>query len=142
MSSGTPRWEHFPHGADIGIVGIGSSPEEAFEQAGRALTAVVSDPDGVRPSHSIDVQCSAPTLELLFVDWLNAIVYEMANGGRLFAKFEVHLDGEHLTGRAWGEPIDRQRHEPTIEVKGATYTELAVEYTADGMWRARCVVDV
>ncbi|MGE0683020.1 MAG: hypothetical protein AB7P69_19220 [Candidatus Binatia bacterium] len=27
------RWDHFPHGADIGVRGIGASREGAFEQA-------------------------------------------------------------------------------------------------------------
>ena len=123
-------------------MGIGSSPDEAFEQAGRALAAVVSDPDHVRPRRSVELRCAAPTLELLLVDWLNALVYEMASGRTLFSKFEVHIDGDRLTGRAWGESIDSARHEPAVEVKGATYTELAVEATDDGVWRARCVVDV
>lgn len=36
-------WEHFSHGSDNGVRGIGSSAEEAFEQAAIALTAVVAD---------------------------------------------------------------------------------------------------
>lgn len=138
----TAHWEHFAHGADIGIVGIGASTEEAFEQAALALTAVVTDPDRVRPRESIELRVSAPDLELLFVDWLNALVYEMASRRMLFAAFHVHLEDNELTGRASGELVDRRRHEPAIEVKGATYTELEVDQRADGWWRARCVVDV
>ena len=37
------RWEHFPHGADIGIRGIGRSKNEAFEQAALAMTQVITD---------------------------------------------------------------------------------------------------
>ena len=36
-------WEHFSHGSDIGVRGIGNTLEEAFEQAAVALTAVVAD---------------------------------------------------------------------------------------------------
>src|SRR5512139_3851745 len=42
------RWEHFEHGADIGVRGFGASVAEAFEQAALALTAVIADPAGVR----------------------------------------------------------------------------------------------
>ncbi len=38
------RWEHFEHGADIGVRGIGPTPASAFEQAALALTAVITDP--------------------------------------------------------------------------------------------------
>jgi len=35
-------WEHFAHGADIGVRGSGTTLGEAFEQAALALTAVVA----------------------------------------------------------------------------------------------------
>jgi SHS2 domain-containing protein len=47
-----------------------------------------------------------------------------------------------LTGKAWGESIDANRHELAVEVKGATCTELKVEQDAGGAWLAQCVVDV
>ena len=68
--------------------------------------------------------------------------YEMATRRMLFVRFEVAIDGEALTGRAWGEPIDVARHQPTVEVKGATFTELRVWQSSDGQWHAQCVVDV
>ena len=41
-----------------------------------------------------------------------------------------------------GEAIDRARHEPAVEPKGATYTELKVMQQEDGRWCAQCIVDV
>ena len=41
------RWEHFEHGADVGVRGIGPTPASAFEQAALALTAVITEPDAV-----------------------------------------------------------------------------------------------
>jgi tRNA nucleotidyltransferase (CCA-adding enzyme) len=35
------RWEHFEHGADIGVRGLGTSKAGAFEQAALALMAVI-----------------------------------------------------------------------------------------------------
>ncbi|HUH93834.1 MAG TPA: archease [Casimicrobiaceae bacterium] len=135
-------WEHFAHGADIGVRGIGATQSEAFEQAALALTAVVTDPAGVTSRESVAIRCEAPDDELLLADWLNAIVYEMATRGALFGRFVVKLDRQRLEATAWGEPVDRARHRPAVEVKGATYTALAVEQRADGAWIAQCVVDV
>ena len=42
-------WEHFAHGADIGVRGIGPTKEAAFEQIALALTGVVTDLKSVRP---------------------------------------------------------------------------------------------
>lgn len=72
-----PGWEHFSHGADIGVRGVGATKAEAFEQAALALTAVIADPGLVAPLEAIAVECAAPDDELLFADWLNALIYEM-----------------------------------------------------------------
>jgi protein archease len=135
-------WEHFAHGADIGVRGIGATQEEAFGEAALAMTAVVADPARIAPQIPVDLHCDAPDLELLFADWLNAVIYAMATHDLLFSRFELAIDGHALAGRAWGERVDRERHQPAVEVKGATYTALSVAQRADGRWVAQCVVDV
>jgi len=60
----------------------------------------------------------------------------------LFGRFAVTIEDSRLSGRAWGEPVDVDRHRPAAEVKGATYTALQVSRRADGQWLAQCVVDV
>ena len=136
------RWEHFRHGADIGVRGFGATQAEAFEQAALALSAVITDPGRVGPDVPVEFSCAAPDAELLLVDFLNELVYLMATRRMLFGRFEVRLDGGRLQARAWGESVDVARHEPAVEVKGATLTALAVARQADGTWLAQCVVDV
>jgi SHS2 domain-containing protein len=140
-TAGGARWEHFAHDADIGVRGWGSTPAEAFEQAAHALTAVVTQAN-VAARAEVEVSCSAPDLELLFVEWLNAIIYEMAVRRMLFGKFSVQIEKERLKGRLWGERVDVARHAPAAEPKGATYTALKVARGADGLWSAACIVDV
>jgi tRNA nucleotidyltransferase (CCA-adding enzyme) len=135
------KWEHFPHDADVGLRGCGATAAEAFEQAAQALTAVITDAE-VKPLSTVEVMCEAPDLELLFVEWLNAIIYEMAVRNMLFGRFAVRIEGERLDGTLWGEPVDVARHAPACEPKGATYTALKVARDRDGMWCAACIVDV
>jgi tRNA nucleotidyltransferase (CCA-adding enzyme) len=135
-------WAHFAHGADIGVRGVGPSREAAFEQAALALTGVITDPRAVRPDAAVSVACEAASDDVLFVDWLNALVYEMATRRMLFGAFVVRIDGPRLRATAWGEAVDPARHEPAVEIKGATYTALRVERLEDGHWLAECVVDV
>lgn len=137
----TAGWRHFAHDADVGICGFGPSAEAAFEQAALALTAVVTDRP-VGADTRVAISCVAPDLELLLVDWLNALVFEMASRRMLFGKFEVAIRRDALSASAWGEAIDPARHQPAVEVKGATYTELKVARDANGIWSAQCVVDV
>ena len=141
-AASAPRWEHFRHGADIGVRGFGPTQAAAFEQAGLALTAVVTDPARVATTEAVEVSCTSADSELLLVDFLNALVYEMATRRLLFGRLEVRLDEGRLAARAWGEPVDVSRHEPAVEVKGATLTALSVARQPDGGWLAQCVVDV
>lgn len=142
VRNGDGNWEHFPHEADIGVRGRGATRERAFEQAALALTSVITDVQKVEPRVAVEIRCEAPDDELLFVDWLNALVYEMATRRMLFGRFEVAIDGQRLAARAYGEPLDIARHQPAVEVKGATYTGLRVAPEPDGRWVAQCVVDV
>jgi len=137
-----PTWEHFQHVADIGVRGSGRTLAESFEQAALAMTAVITEPDTVAESETITLSVSAPDVELMLTEWLNALIYEMATRRMLFARFQVELRGVELQGRAWGEPIDVARHQPAVEIKGATFTELRVWQSGDGVWHAQCVVDV
>ncbi len=135
------KWEHFPHQADVGVRGFGASPAEAFEQAALALTAIVTTVE-IKSQTPIEVTCEARDIELLFVDWLNSIIYEMAVRHMLFGRFAVMIDGIRLHGTLWGEPVDVAKHTPACEPKGATYTALRVACDRDGLWSAGCVVDV
>jgi len=135
------HWEHFPHGADVGVRGFGASPSEAFEQAAHALTAVVTEAE-IRPGTSVEVSAHAADIQILLVEWLNAVIFEMAVRQMLFGNFDVRLEGTDLEATLWGEPVDVARHSPACEPKGATCTALSVQREADGSWSAGCVVDV
>ena len=136
------HWEHFSHGADVGVRGFGLTKAAAFEQAALALTAAITDPARVAAQETVEIACQAADDELLLAAWLNAIVSEMAVRRMLFGRFHVDLQGDRLQATASGEPTSVERHEPAVEVKGATYTALRVARTDDGGWLSQTVVDV
>ncbi|WP_212523394.1 archease [Actibacterium sp. MT2.3-13A] len=135
-------WTHFPHEGDVGVRGFGRDMAEAFENTARAMTAVVVPLDLIRRERVIPVTCRAADPAILLLDWLNAVIYIMATEKMLFCDFRVRIDGETLEGEMEGENVVPERHEPSVELKGATLTELAVYRQADGRWFAQCVVDV
>jgi tRNA nucleotidyltransferase (CCA-adding enzyme) len=136
------RWEHFPHEADVGVRGFGPDAATAFEQAALAMTAVITEPQRVLPQTPVEIVCRAPDAELLLYDWLNTLVYEMATRHMLFSQFSIDIEDGRLHARAWGEKVDIPRHQPRVEVKGATLSELGVTHCENGMWRAQCILDV
>lgn len=131
----------FPHDADLGVHGQGPTVASAFAEAARALTAAITDAPVACTEH-VTLRCEAPDLDLLLVAWLNAVISEMAVRGTLFARFEVRIDGTRLEADLWGERIDPDRHAPACEPKGATCAMAQVRQDAEGVWHARCIVDV
>lgn len=136
-------YETFDHEADIGIRGYGKTLEEAFENAARAMFSVMVDLRRVKPVKKFHVVAEAPDVETLLVEWLNQLLATADLEGYLFSDFRVRIskDGTRLDGYAFGEPLDRERHEISVEVKGATYSMLEVD-KEDGRYRVQCVVDV
>lgn len=135
------NYETFEHEADIGIRGFGSSIGEAFENAARAMYSVMVRIEAIEPLEQKEIVVSAPDGELLLVEWLNALLSLSDIERMVFSRFEVRIDGTSLTARVWGERLDRIRHEPNVEVKGATYHMLKVN-KSDDRYVAQCVVDV
>jgi SHS2 domain-containing protein len=136
------HWEHFAHGADVGVRGYGPTRAAAFEQAALALTGVVTDPARVAGTNAVPIACEAADDELLLARWLNAVASEMGQRHMLFGRYEVRLEGQRLRARAFGEPLSATRHAPRVEVKGATCTALRVGPEPQGGWVAQTVVDV
>lgn len=136
-------FEYKDHEADVGIVGIGSTLGEAFEEGAKAVFNIMVDIEKVEPKQEISVECSATGLPELFVEWLNELLSRKDLDGLMFSKFEVDVDLEKttLSGKAWGEPLDKEKHGVKIEVKGATYSGLKYE-EKEGKHYLQCVVDV
>lgn len=138
----TTGWEHLEHGADIGVRGYGASLEEAFTQAALALSAIVTDLEKIDADEFVDVECEAAEFDLLLVDWLNEIVYQMSTRNMLFGRFDVQIADHRLRARLYGETVVPGKHQPAVEIKGATFTELEVCRSDSGYWMAQCIVDV
>ncbi|EKE09059.1 MAG: hypothetical protein ACD_16C00217G0004 [uncultured bacterium] len=83
------RAELFSHKADMGIRGIGPTFDQAFEQAGVALTNILIDPKQIKSEIRVSVSCAAPKIEVLFFDWINALIYEMAHKHLIFSRYHV-----------------------------------------------------
>jgi SHS2 domain-containing protein len=141
------EFEHFEHGADIGVRGFGGTAAEAFEGAAHALfTLLAEKPSSVRATVEERVEIDAPGLEELLVAYLNELISLADARHIVFGGFAVAIVGGgegpfHLSATACGEPFDPDRHEWTVQPKGATYTGLRVAREGN-RWIAQCVVDV
>ena len=139
-------YEYLDHQADLGIRGIGATPEEALSQGAQAMLAAIADVDAVREQQQFVQHCLAPDIPALFVEWLNELLYQREVNGMLFASAHVTclIHDEHgwqLEGIAKGEPLDPERHEIHTEIKAATYSGLAYRHQGS-QYIVQCVVDL
>jgi SHS2 domain-containing protein len=130
------------HTADVGFEAFGTSREELFANAARALMNLEVDLDTVRPSRELTVKAEGSAWPDLLVNWLSEILYLNDAEGWLFHDFSVQELGEKvITATARGEKFDRARHRVKVLVKAVTYHQLGLEETPQG-WRAQVYVDI
>jgi len=107
------NWEDFSHGSDIGVRGIESSVEEAFEQATIALTAVVADvatttkklAKFVAMLRTLD-SCWSVGLTQLFMKWRpeNAVQQSVTSEIPRRTRFRCWLSEVHSLDRVQSKP--------------------------------------
>lgn len=133
-------FDYFEHAADIGVIGRGATLEAAFEGAAAAMFAIMVDAVQVKSLVQFAFAFVEDDVELALVTWLNRLLAEARQRSLVLARFSLTRADGQWQGVAWGAPWDANMERGT-EVKGATLTMLRVGQV-DGVWEARCVVDV
>ena len=130
------------HTADVGFEAFGSTREEVFANAARALINLIVDLDTIRPCGDVALQINGPDPESLLVNWLSELLFLHDAEGWLFRDFEIRsLQDNSLSALARGEKFQPSRHQTKMMVKAITYHQLALEKTPRG-WRAQVYVDI
>jgi SHS2 domain-containing protein len=135
-------YRQLPHTADLAWRLGGKDLPELFENAGRALSATLTDRRYLRRRVTRTVRLTADDRETLLVDWLNHLLYLFDLDGFLGRDFQVEsLTPEHLQARVTGESFDPVRHPERTGVKAATFHQLSIVPVEDG-WEATVVLDL
>jgi SHS2 domain-containing protein len=135
-------YETFDHTADLGLRIRADTLNALFAEAAQALfSVIVTDPATVQPVVRRELSLPPDDREFLLFDWLKQLLYWWDTEHLLFGKFEARVTDQGLTATAWGEPLDRQRHQLEHEVKAITYHGLRVDKTDTG-WLAEVIVDI
>ena len=138
--------EWLDHTADVGFRATGNSVEAAFCEAGRALFSLMFSIETIAQQTEHKIEVFAPSLDDLLVEWLSELLAQKDLTRLIFSRFDVTISGNEASGfsavgHAFGESLDRTRHQPGTEVKGISYLGLAVT-CQDGVSTVQVVVDV
>lgn len=135
------RWERLPHTADSKIRVYGSTLQELFEQALKAMFEVLGPvyEAGKKERVVHEVHVLSPNVEVLLVDFLSEAWYLSAVHDEAYDLCEITFFSSHeVRATVQGFPVERYEHG---EIKAVTYHELVVK-ESDGIWHADIVFDI
>ena len=142
MSAEPALFEILEHTADAGVVARGRTLAEAFAHAAQGMFSIMVDLDGVREVEERSIAVAGRDWPSLLVAWLSELLYYSDVDGLLFKRFEVEdLRPYALRAVAYGEQVDRQRHELGTGVKAITRHMLEVEEGPEGC-RVQVLLDI
>jgi|SRR5919108_2155934 SHS2 domain-containing protein len=134
----------FEHTADVGVHVTAATLEQLFEDAGRAVSAlIIENPDAIELRRAVTITLVADDLDGLFVDWLRELIYQFDTEHLLLREHSIQLSDDYRRLRAdcRGEAADWTRHMPDNELKAVTYHQLRIVRTEAG-WEADVIFDI
>lgn len=141
MSKEKP-YHSLDHTADLGVEAWGNSWEDLVVNLSLALSDTLVEVERVKPVEESQWSVRADSREALIVKHLEEILFRLDAEGRVFSRFEIfNASANFLDCRAYGEPLDQERHQFKTELKAVTYHQLKVE-EVNGKWRAQVIFDV
>jgi SHS2 domain-containing protein len=130
--------------ADCAVEIEGDDLDDLFATAARALAEVMVDPATVRAITERSVELAAPSLDLLFYDWLSELIYLKDAEQLVFPVAEARVSQGRpcrLAACLRGGPIDRATTALRADPKAVTFHQFALEPREHGWW-ARVVIDI
>ena len=129
--------------ADCALDIEGSDLADLFATAARALAELMADPVTIARTLQRRIVLEAPSVDLLFFDWLNELIALKDSDGAAYPDVEVEVEGGtpyRLRARLAGGPLRGGPVALRSDPKAATFHLFRVE-PRDGGWRARVVID-
>ena len=135
-------FELLEHTADVGVLAHGDTLAEAFAHAAEGMFSVMVNLNGVREEEKRSLAVKAHDWPSLLVAWLSELIYFSDVDNLVFKRFEIRdMKPYSLQATAYGEQIDRQRHELGAGVKAITRHMLEVSEDEDG-FRVQVLLDI
>ena len=119
------------HTADVKIRATAPTLETLFSEAVAALMLVLYGPDR-KGGMKREINLDAEDRESLLIDFLSEVLFIAEVDGLVFSTADISINECHLRAELDGEPFDRSRHALGTEVKGISYSGLAITHDANG----------
>jgi SHS2 domain-containing protein len=124
-------FEEISHTADVKIRVRAPTLEGLFSETFKALMQVIYGTDR-SGSISREIIIKSSDNEALLADFLSEVLFISEVENLVFSEASIRIDGLCLAAGLTGEPFDPVRHSGGTEVKGISYSGLAITYDANG----------
>lgn len=136
-------FEYIEHTADAGMRVRGDTLKSLFNHAAQGLFEMIAVVDTIDETSSIDVDITADSVEMLFVKWLDELVFRHETDEVFFKRSDVqHINPTELSAQVYGEPTNFDKHVVYTEIKAVTYHQLYVIQNPNGIWEAQVIFDL
>lgn len=119
--------------ADLMFRAYGKTIAQAFENAGYAMSEIMTDIKAVKPELKFTFKKKSEDLKSLLYDFLEELLYLHEARNVFLSKFSVELDEKNYSLKAIvkGERV-KDAHERRSSVKAITYFDMEVKKTKQG----------
>ena len=141
-------FEYFETMADMGVIARGKTLEEAFKESAKALSNIMVNIDTIEKNIKKEIEISSEDLYSLLYDFLTELLIMMDSEYLIFSDFDIKIykkedeqkekkeknenEEEYiLKCVAYGEKLDKKKHEPKEEVKAITYHKMEIKKEND-----------
>jgi len=132
------------HMTDAYIESYGTTMEEAFEFAAKALVDTMISVENVVAINEVSLSINGHDLESLLYNWLDLVMLKLLVDNLALSHFKVSIselnNTYELKAIARGEPMDLVKHKYKVEIKGITYHLMEIEH--NGMVKLRFLLDL
>jgi SHS2 domain-containing protein len=128
-------YKELPHTSDLYLEVSGTSLENLFEEAAKAMFEKLGKRTG-EEKKKIEIEVGARDREGLLVKWLEELLVEHEVSRLIFTRFKVKIEGGKLVGTGVGGQGDVLEN-----IKGVTFFDLKI-WQEDGQFKARILFDI
>ena len=118
------------HATDAFIEVTAKDLKEAFSVTADAVINITLDQDKVEEKEEKEFSAKGKDLRYLLFSWLEEITFVLITEGIAIRRIEFDIlenDGYTIKAKAFGEPLDFQKHNFKVEIKAPTFYEMKIE---------------
>ena len=136
------RFHLLEHTADIGIAALADSREGLAEQSALGLKLLLFGDSPAEPVQSGLVTAEGNTAEETLVNWLNELLFHLADEEFVPARITINYFRETgISAGIDGEDYDPDKHRFEREIKAVTHHQARVDHD-NGRWESTVYLDL